>query len=67
MASRHVESIVWEREKAFEIAVNGLASLGYSRARAHLLARTSILLWNIVSSWYKSRLYSSREEVMKAR
>jgi len=55
---RHIDSVAYEKNLLNNISVESLIKLGYSAYEARNLVKVSILLWNIIDSWYRSRVYS---------
>ncbi len=62
----HIDSIVNEKDILYNISCSGLLNIGYSVYQARTRVRLSTLLWNIIDSWYRSRLYrgSTREDII---
>ncbi len=52
-----IAGIVSEKEQLTNIAITGLKNIGYSDLDAKNKVKTIQLLWNIIDSWYRSKVY----------
>ena len=64
-AKKHIDSVAYEKNLLNNISIESLIKLGYKVYEARNLVKVSILLWNIIDSWYRSRVYSgSRKPIL---
>lgn len=64
---RHIDSIVHEKNLLKNISMESLIKIGYSVYEARNLVKTSILLWNIIDAWYRSRVYRGSSKLVLIR
>ena len=66
-ARRHVDSVAHEKNLLNNISIESLIKMGYKVYEARNLVKISILLWNIIDSWYRNRIYSGSEKPILVR
>jgi len=64
---KHIDSVASEKDILENISLEILVKIGYKIHTARNILRRSILLWNLIDSWYRGRVYSGGEEIVLVR
>ncbi len=56
-STHHLDDIARELKRMEDIALKSLTKLGANISEARDIIRLSRLLWNIIDSWYRDKVY----------